>query len=142
MGRIESPADATLSAGQLAALEALLVGRTVTEAAVAAQVDRTTVHRWLREDFVFQAQLNQERRQLRRQMSARLTHLAERAVAAVEQALEDPNPTIGLALLKGLGLLTGSPPPIESDDAAELAGEAQRRELFATGMAQLRAKAK
>jgi hypothetical protein len=33
-------------------------------------------------------------------MSARLTHLAERAVAAVEQALEDPNPTVAVHSLK------------------------------------------
>jgi transposase-like protein len=45
----------TLSPCQLAALEALLAGKTVTDAAAAAGVDRSTLHAWLKTDFPFQA---------------------------------------------------------------------------------------
>ncbi len=37
---------------------ALITGSTVTRAAELAGVDRTTVHRWLRDDWDFQAPLN------------------------------------------------------------------------------------
>ena len=51
-----------ISPKQAAAIDALLGGKPIPEAAAAAGVDRTTVYRWLRADFEFQARLNQERR--------------------------------------------------------------------------------
>src|SRR5438046_1747190 len=55
----------TLSGTQERALTMLLSGKSITDAATAAEVDRTTVHRWLKEDFGFQAALNRGRRELR-----------------------------------------------------------------------------
>jgi len=54
-----------LSKSQISVLEALLTGSTVTHAASEAGVARTTVHRWLRNDWVFKAELNRERREIR-----------------------------------------------------------------------------
>jgi hypothetical protein len=51
-----------ISPKQVAAIDALLGGKSIPEAATAAGVDRTTVYRWLRADFESQARSNQERR--------------------------------------------------------------------------------
>ena len=59
-------------------LEALTAGATVTAAAAAARVDRVTVHRWLRDDFAFQAAFNRARRDLRSAAEARLLGLLRR----------------------------------------------------------------
>jgi hypothetical protein len=52
---------AELSPTQTAALESLLSGTSITDAAAAAGVDRTTLHNWPRKNFVFQAALNRGR---------------------------------------------------------------------------------
>ena len=44
-----------LSPTQLIALECLLAGQSMIDSAAAAGVDRSTLHRWLRNDFNFQA---------------------------------------------------------------------------------------
>src|SRR5262245_59093418 len=130
MRRNATPEALPLSPSQEKALAALLAGKSVTEAAAAAEVDRTTVHRWLRYGYTFQAELNRGRRDLREAMRARLMCLAEKAVENVERALGRADGKTALALLKGLGLLPGEPLPIGSDDPEELASQARRRELF------------
>ena len=54
--------DGRLKPRQQAVLERLLAGETVTAAARAAKVDRSTVHRWLKEDYTFGAAYNQDSR--------------------------------------------------------------------------------
>ena len=44
-----SPSEPALEPKQVRALERLLAGSTVAQAAEAAGVDRSTVHRWLRD---------------------------------------------------------------------------------------------
>ena len=73
-----------LSSAQLTALTALATGATVTLAAGEAGVDRTTVHRWLRDDHAFQALWNRIRRDREREALARIEHLAIGALDAVE----------------------------------------------------------
>jgi hypothetical protein len=68
-----SPQNATpdgdgLKLNQTIALEHLFAGKTVTKAAEAAGVDRTTVHRWLREDWAFQAAYHRTQRDYRREV--------------------------------------------------------------------------
>ena len=58
----EDPPD--LPPVQLRALASLARGSSVTDAAGAAEVDRTTLHRWLREDTAFQAAWNSLRRDI------------------------------------------------------------------------------
>ena len=126
-----SPQDATLLAARLAAIETLVAGKTNAEAATAAGVHRNTLYNWLHKDIVFQAQLNEERRQLREQLLARLTRLADKAAAAVEHHLDEHDARVGISLLTRLGLLDGELPPIGSGDPAELKADleyAQRRE--------------
>ena len=125
-----TPSADALTPSQEKALSALLAGKSVTDAAAAAEVDRTTVHRWLKDDFGFRAAFNRERRRLREAMQSRLMTLAEKAAECVERSLADGDDKIALALLKGLGLLSGELPSVGSDDPADLAAAARRDELF------------
>jgi hypothetical protein len=133
-----TPADA-LSGTQERVLTMLLSGKSITEAASSAEVDRTTVHRWLKADFGFQAALNRGRWELREAMQARLMALAgkaadavERSIAAdaVERSIDEGDGKMALALLKGLGLLPEELPKIDSDDTADLANAAAERQYF------------
>ena len=125
-----TPGEATLTPAQEKALAALLAGKSVTDAAATAEVDRTTVHRWLKDDFAFQAALNRGRRDLRDAMQSRLMALAERAADVVERAITDGDGRTALALLKVLGLLSGEAPKIGSADPEDLAADARKHEMF------------
>jgi hypothetical protein len=93
-------------------------------------VDRTAVHRWLKYDFGFRAAFNRERRRLREAMQARLMTLAEKAAECVERSPADGDGKTALALLKGLGLLSGELPPVGRDDPTGIAAAGRRDELF------------
>jgi hypothetical protein len=97
------------SPAQLKAIETLVAGKSVMEAATASEVDRTTVHRWLKDDVVFQVALNTAQRELRDAMQTRLLALADKAVDAIEQSIKEGDGKAALALLRGLGLLSGGP---------------------------------
>lgn len=125
------PQNATLSPVQEAALAALLGGKTITEAAAGVGIDRATLHRWLRDDFEFQARFNAGRRELRDAMQGRLYRLAERAADVVEASLErGDDPKTALVLLRGLGLLPGEPPKIGPDDPEALRVEYANARMF------------
>lgn len=91
-------------------------------------MDRSTVHRWLREDLAFQAAYNQRRHELQQACSTRLLSLADHAIATVEQAITNGDVRASLKLLDGLGLL--SPPAIgpEEVEAIQLAQGHQQNE--------------
>jgi len=110
-----------LNLKQIIVLEHLIAGATVTKAAEAGGVDRTTVHRWLREDCTFLAAYNAARRDLSREVEARLPHLAEAALGTVEAAVQNGDVRAALAVLKGLGALSGSAPTIGAENPGELA---------------------
>ena len=130
MQRNATPQAGAITPSQEKALAALLAGKTVTHAAAGAEVDRTTVHRWLKEDFAFQAALNRGRRDLRKALQARLMNLAEKAAECVERSIGEGDGKSALALLKGLGLLSGQLPRIGSDDPEDFAESARERESF------------
>ena len=123
---------------QQAALTALLSGQTVTAAAAAVGVARTTLHRWLREDEAFAAAYNGRRAELRDAAHARLLGLADKALAALERALDEGDTRAAAAVLRGLGLLSGAPLAIGGDtpegvrrDRALAEQERRNEELFA-----------
>jgi hypothetical protein len=117
-----------LTSAQEKALAAWLTGKSVTDAASAA-VDRTTVHRWLKSDFTFQAALNRGKCNLREAVPARLMTIAEECVS---KSLKGGNSKTALTVLKGLGLLDGKRPDIDSSDPEELAREPRRMRYIAT----------
>jgi hypothetical protein len=113
----------SISPAQEAAVEAMLAGKTVTEAALAGGVSRASVHRWLKEDFAFQAELNRGRREIRRAAFGTLERIATKAAGCLEKALDEGDVKAALEVLKRLQLL--APSRIGSDDPAELAEEAK-----------------
>jgi hypothetical protein len=119
-----------LSPPQIAALEALLAGSNVTDAAAAAGVDRSTLHNWLRKHFVFQAALNAGRKNLRQAIAHRLERLANDATECVGKAVREGDVKAALEIVKRMDVL--APRYLDSDDAAELeAIETQRQQELA-----------
>ena len=119
-----------LSPQQAKALTALLEGKTVTDAAAAASVDRTTLHRWLRHDAQFIAAYNGRRRDIQEEMQTKLRQLASKPIETVEQSVVAGDSRSALAVLKGLGLLSGCLPTIGGDDSADVQTELTQAELF------------
>ena len=115
-----------LTAQQERVLERLLAGDTVAAAAEAVGVDRSTVHRWFREDLEFQAACNQGRQELRAATRSRLLRLTERAAETVEHAVANGDVRTALRLLERLGLLT--PPVIGSNKVEDLEVQRMRQE--------------
>jgi AcrR family transcriptional regulator len=100
--------DRELPVNQRAGLETLPSGKTITESADAAGVNRATLHRWLRDDYAFCAHLNAARREVRETTFARIEALAERAIDVLRDALQkDGDGRVTLEVLKGTGLLDG-----------------------------------
>lgn len=121
LARPTAPAD--LTPAQLAALGALLAGQSVTAAAGAASVDRATLYRWLK-DPAFAATYNHGRADLWAATENRLLSLADRATAVVESAIDNVGDVkVALAVLRGLGLLGGSPPVFGPDTAVGVEDE-------------------
>jgi transposase-like protein len=109
------PHVATLSLAQERAVSVLATRRNVAEAARAAGVNRTTVHRWIRGSEAFQQACETRRSQLRSEVQNRLFSIADKAVDVIEQALDDGDPKTALAVLRGIGLLSGDPAPGAAD---------------------------
>ena len=108
--------DTVLSSKQERVLEMLLSGSTVSDAARVSEVDRATVHRWLRSHPRFRARVNGGRDALRRAAEARLEVLAEQALDVVGRALDRADTQAAIAVLRGVGLLSGKAQPIGSSD--------------------------
>jgi len=123
----QNPTDPGRASGltpkQVLAAGALTAGQTITDAAQAAGVDRSTVHRWLREDFHFQAALNAARRDLLSEIENRLLRLAHDAANAVGQAIEAGDVSAAIAVLRGIGALSGKRPAIGLENPEELRQE-------------------
>ena len=116
---------ADLPPQQIQALSALLTGAAITAAAEAAKVERATVHRWLRDDWAFQAAYNGLRRDFRREAEARIDQIALMAVEAVAAAIEAGDVRAALAVLRSAGVLSGRQPEIGPECADEVAEEAE-----------------
>jgi hypothetical protein len=129
-----------LSPSQARALTSLAEGATVSTAARAAGVDRTTVHRWLRHDYAFQAAHNASRRELRHELGVQLEQAVQASLKTVLAAIDGGDVRAALTVLKGSGVLAqesiGSENPAELEEEAELTerertSRRKERRLFA-----------
>ena len=112
---------------QLATVEKLMTGSSVTDAAKAANVSRGTIHRWLSEDFKFQAELSRRRRDLQMVVDSSLLAIAHRATEVVAAAVESGDVTASIRVLKGIGALSGNAPRIGAEDPKTLREKANYR---------------
>ena len=108
----EMPRNATVSAeispAQALAIKALLTGKSIVDSAAAAGVDRTTLHRWLRDDPVFIAEYQTDRAEMLGGIRRALAALGQEAVTSLHESLTVETPSeirlrATLALLKMLG---------------------------------------
>lgn len=85
----------------------VVAGQTITAAAQAANVNRSTIYRWLQDpyDQAFVRAYHRRRHELRLAMDAKLLALATKAADCLEGVVEDGDGKAALALLKGLGFL-------------------------------------
>jgi AcrR family transcriptional regulator len=114
-----------LSPAQTAAVDALLSGKTATDAAAAAGVSRRTVYNWFRKDFRFQAALNRSRRDLQQAIGCRVEQIAADAAECVARAVREGNVKAAMEILKGLNML--APQTVGSDDELLLQIEQEER---------------
>lgn len=112
--------DKGLSANQLEVIRSFIGGASVTDAAAKAAVDRTTVHRWQKSDFAFQASLNRGKQELWDSIEHQRLRIARAAADTVLEALPDGDVKTALAVLKSMGALSERTPPYGSDDPTEL----------------------
>jgi hypothetical protein len=106
-----SPTGEELSPKQILALNALVSGKRIHEAAVAAGVNRRTLTRWLQSPL-FRAAFNAELKHLSQQASRRSALVTIRALDALDRIIasgEDP----ALVIKAALAVFQHRPPPIE-----------------------------
>ena len=96
-----------LTAMQSEVMSALLSGETIKAAAELAGVDRSTVHRWLRDDWHFQAARNRGIAAIQGATITGLQALAQSALEVVQKSILDGDQQTAINVLKGLGLLSG-----------------------------------
>ncbi len=120
----ESP---ELPPAQIAALDAILAGKTAVNAAAAAGIARSTLYHWLKTDFRFQAVLNRGRRDLQQAVACRVERLAADASECVARAINNGDVKAALEVLKRANVFAAA--KIGSDDEAVLQSDAQRRQL-------------
>ena len=109
---VEEPAE--FSPAQIAAMEALLAGKTATDAAAGAGVNRRTLYNWLKTDFRFQAAVNRGRRELQQAVACRIGQLAADAAECVAGAVRKGDVKAALEILRRTNAFAA--PKIGSDD--------------------------
>ena len=96
-------ASPDIDAQKQRAIRLLLEGNCVSKTAETVGVDRSTIHRWVREPK-FIAERNRLAKEARDACQERLRHLAGTAVEVVAQALEEGNLKAALSIIKIVGL--------------------------------------
>jgi hypothetical protein len=120
-----------LSTSQIAALDALLSGKTAGEAAAAAGVSRSTLYNWLGKDFRFQAALNRGRRDMSEAVACRADQLASEAAECIARAVRQGDVKAALEVVKRANIFAAT--KIGSDDEAVLRHEDEKRQIDREG---------
>ena len=109
---------AGLSQPQLRAFNALVMGSTVTEAAIAAGVHRCTVHAWCRGHLLFRSALDDSKRIQAEAVIDHYRGLIDDAVAALRDIVTDLECAPSIRLKAALAILNGASaaPKQESTD--------------------------
>lgn len=130
-GEAVAPAE-RLTPQQAAACDLLASGRTLTDAAVALGVDRSTLSQWRNHHLLFQACLNQRRHELWGEMTEHLRSLAPEAVRVLHAALQAEGPeclTAAVTILKAIGLFGHVGPPHGPTEPEDIEQEQRRQAL-------------
>ena len=96
---------AGLSQPQILALNAIAAGSSIADAAALAGVHRCTIHTWSRENKTFRAALGENKRLHAEMVGEQYRGLADAAVAALRDILENPKTAAGVRLKAALAVL-------------------------------------
>jgi len=110
---------ATLSGEQTKAIYALAIGGSVTSVAEEVGVHRSTMHRWLN-DLDFKAELNLQRKEIELALTAHTQTLAQKAMVVLDEALEEGDRSVAIAVARGAGVLNGKRQTVGSATSAGL----------------------
>jgi len=111
--------DSELTADQAAALDLLLAGKTVTDAAATVGVARETVSRWRNNDPAFQAAYNAALQSAYDASQARLLEARNKALDRLADLVDSTDPAIALKAAGAL-LRVGVERPKGRVDAADI----------------------
>ena len=125
MSQNATPTDTPLRPDQLTVIESLVAGKSITAAAKQAGIRRETVHRWMREDYEFQAALHRLRRELLESVGAQVLATSRRAAETVDKAVAGGDVKTALQVLRGTGMLSGDRARAGSDDPSRLRDDAE-----------------
>ena len=117
-----NPDDLTLTPQQETAVDLLVIGKTITDAAETIGVTRQTVSEWLNQHAGFQAAVNRRRQELWEELIDSLRNLVPKALQVLEGKMEGEAPSLMAAVytLKAAGLYR-IPLPNGETDAEEIA---------------------
>jgi transposase-like protein len=97
--------NSTLSPAQAQVIAALAAGESITGAARAAGVHRSTIHNWLREGQQFRFEFDTIRQETVEFLRDQLAGLEVAALAALKSLIEDANTPAGVRLKAALAVL-------------------------------------
>lgn len=97
-----------ITTAQVAVIEALVQGGSVTDATKKANVDRTTFYVWMKTDAKFVAELNRAKQEKIDSMHAQLRELAVIAMATLKQMLTGTNVSPAVQLRAALAVLAAT----------------------------------
>lgn len=117
-----------LTPAQLAAIDRLATGSSITDAAEAVETSRQTVSEWLNRNPAFIAALNARRAELWGETADRLRALLPRAVETIAAAIEAGGPDALAASLALVRLAKIDPTPTGSTDAEAIETARAERE--------------
>jgi hypothetical protein len=103
-GLVKSSGDG-LGDEQQVAFAALRAGRSFAQAAEEADVNRTTIYRWVHGDPRFRAAYNAWKREMAESAHVRMLKLADKAVDVVERALDKDDAKVAVRMLKHLAVM-------------------------------------
>jgi len=95
-----------LSAPQVAAMEVLMAGGTLTSAAQSAGVSRQAIYKWLKSDPQFATAYQSWKRGMAEMARTRLLMMTNSATNVLNKAIRGGDAKLALKLLQGLGLLS------------------------------------
>jgi hypothetical protein len=104
-GVMHSPEVMALQPNQFAALKTIMAGRGPVSAAMAANVHRGTLYRWMKEDAAFRAALIKCEEAAREAARHQLLCIADVAAAVVRREVRAGNVQTAMAILRSMGLL-------------------------------------
>jgi hypothetical protein len=117
----------------------LLAGRSKTEAARTAGVDRTTIHTWLKKDPAFRAFFNSARRELIHQLEQRQLLVAALALRTQERLLRSRKTPAAVKAKVAADILSRLPHEVTGPDTVETAVNTIAGELGAEAQARMKA---